>query len=278
MKRLALLIALLALAAFGVSAQDLPNFSSATPVGPRDVLDIRVLEDPTVSGRYAVGDDGRVVLNVVGKVDVSNQTVPEIEGLLKKMLEANYIRKATVSVQVVEFGSKPISVIGAVQKPGPVGASSNMTLIQAITQAGGLTPTHGGEIRVLRTGRNGLSEQLTVDIEDLMVNGNPDVNIPLAPADLINIPVDTPIVIYVMGEVTKPGKVEFRRSQPPTLLQAISAAGGQTDRAAKKAIVKRMTNGKETTQSYNFKDIIKGKRQDVVLQDNDTVVLPESFF
>jgi protein involved in polysaccharide export with SLBB domain len=58
----------------------------------------------------------------------------------------------------------------------------------------------------------------------------------------------------------------------------ISAAGGQTDRAARKAIIKRQENGRETTTSINYRDIIKGKRQDVVLRDNDTVVLPESFF
>jgi len=277
MKRLSLGLVLV-LAAVGLSAQDLPELSVETPVGPRDVLEIKVLEDPTITNRYTVTEDGQVVLNVVGKVTVSGQSTAQIESLLKSLLEANFVRKATVSVQVVEFGSKPISVVGAVQRPGPIGASSNMTLIQAITQAGGLSPGYGKELYILRTGRNGLTEQLTIEIEDLMVNGNPDVNVPLAPNDLVNVPMDTPVAIYVMGEVMRPGKVEFRRSQSPTLLQAISAAGGQTDRAAKKAIIKRTVDGKETTITVNYRDIINGKRQDIILQDNDTVVLPESFF
>lgn len=278
MKRFALTSLVLILAAFGAAAQDFAGFSSDTTVGPRDVLEIKVLEDPTITNKYTVTEDGQVVLNVIGKVSVSGQTTAQIEATLKTLLEENVLRKATVSVQIVEFGSKPISVVGAVQRPGPIGASSNMTLIQAITQAGGLSTNYGRELYILRTGRNGLSEQLTIDIEELMVNGNPDFNVPLAPNDLINVPVDTPLTIYVMGEVMKPGKVEFRRSQAPTLLQAITSAGGQTDRAASKVIIKRVVNGREETLRVNYRDIIEGKKQDMLLLDNDTIVVRESFF
>lgn len=277
-KHLSPLGLLLVLAAVAAIAQDLPELAIETPVGPRDVLQITVLEDPTITNRYSVTEDGQVVLNVVGKVTVGGQTTSQIEALLKSVLESNYVRKATVSVQIIEYGSKPISVVGAVQKPGPIGTSSNMTLIQAITQAGGLAAGYGKELYILRTGRNGLTEQLTIDIEELMVAGNPDVNVPLAPNDLINVPVDLPIAIYVLGEVMKPGKVEFRRSQSPTLLQAISAAGGHTDRAGRTALIKRVVNGKETSLKVPYRDILKGKRQDVPLLDNDTIVLPESFF
>lgn len=277
MKRFLTASILLILAAFGADAQELGGFGSDTTVGPRDVLEIKVLEDPTITNKYTVTEDGQVVLNVIGKVSVSGQSTAQIEATLKKLLEDNVLRKATVSVQIIEFGSKPISVVGAVQRPGPIGASSNMTLIQAITQAGGLTTNYGRELYILRTGRNGLSEQLTIDIEELMVNGNPDFNVPLAPNDLINVPIDTPLLVYVMGEVMKPGKTEFRRSQAPTLLQAISAAGGLTDRAARRVIIKRMVNGREETLRIDYRDIIKGKKQDMALHDNDTVVVPESF-
>jgi polysaccharide biosynthesis/export protein len=269
---------LLILATLGVSAQDLPELTIETPVGPRDVLKVSVLEDPTMAGDYTVTEDGQVVLNMVGKVSVGGRTTGEIESLLKTLLESNFVRKATVSVQIVQFGSKPISVVGAVQRPGPIGGGSNMTLIQAITQAGGLSSGYGKELYILRTGRNGLTEQLAIDIEELMVKGNPDVNVPLAPADLINVPTDTPVAIYVLGEVMKPGKVEFRRSENPTLLQAVAAAGGNTDRAGRGALIKRIVNGKETAIEVNFRAILKGREQDVPLQDNDTVVLPESFW
>jgi polysaccharide export outer membrane protein len=270
-------LTLLTLGATMASAQELPILSDDSPIGPRDVLDVRVLEDPTVTSRAVVNDDGQIILNVVGKIAVAGLTPHQVETKLKTALEA-YITKATVSVQVSEYGSKPVSVVGAVVHPGRIGANNGMTLIQAITQAGGLTPGYGRELYILRTGNNGLSEQLTIDIEELMVSGNPDLNVPLAPNDLINVPLDTPVTIYVMGEVMRAGKALFRRSQTPTLLQAIADAGGPTDRASKNAIIKRTVAGKQQTISVNYRNIIKGKKQDVVLQDNDTVVLEQCLF
>ena len=258
-------------------ALDLPLLSADASVGPRDVLDIRVLEDQTMSGRVTVGDNGQIVISNIGKVAVAGLTAAQIETKLKSLAEA-YLTKATVSVQIVEFASKPISVVGAVMKPGRIGATGSTTLIQAITEAGGLAAGHGSEIYVLRTARNGLSEQLSINVDDLMVKGNPDLNIPLAPNDLVNIPIDPPITIYVMGEVMRPGKAQFRRSQNPTLLQAIADAGGPTDRASKKVIVKRTVGGKQQTFTLNYRDIIRGKTEDVVLADNDTIILEEALF
>ena len=277
MKLRALQITMLFAFALVAGAQDLPILSGDSAVGPRDILDIKVLEDATIGGRMTVTDDGQVVLNILGKVQVAGLTASEIEARLKSLLE-NYLAKATVSVQVVEFASKPISVIGAVVRPGRINATGSTTLIQAITQAGGLTGSHGRELYVLRTGRNGLSEQVAVDIEALMVSGNPDLNIPLAPNDLVNVPVDTPITIYIMGEVMKPGKAQFRSSQTPTLLQAIADAGGPTDRASKTVMIKRIENGKQQSIKVNFRDIIRGRRADFVLKDNDTIWVDEALF
>lgn len=266
------------LVAATAGAQELPLLSTDAPVGPRDVLEIRVLEDTTMNGRATVTDDGFIILNVVGKVQVAGLTSTQIEGKLEALLEADILTRATVSVQVMEFASKPISVVGAVVRPGRIGATGSTTLIQAITQAGGLTTGHGRELYVLRTGRTGLSEQVVIDIDELMVRGNPDLNIPLAPNDLVNVPVDTPIAIYMLGEVMRPGKVEFRSSQTPTLLQAISAAGGQTDRASKTAIITRRANGREERIEVNYRAVLSGRRKDEILRDNDTVYIKEALF
>jgi polysaccharide export outer membrane protein len=273
-----LITVLFALAGVVASAQELPILSSDAPVGPRDVIEIRVLEDPNINGKAVVNDEGLIILNVLGKVQVSGLTSTQIEGKLKALLEKDILTKATISVTVVEFASKPISVVGAVVRPGRIGATGNTTLIQAITQAGGLAAGHGKELYVLRTASNGLSEQVAIDIDELMVEGKPELNIPLSPNDLVNVPLDTPINIYVMGEVMRPGKLEFRRSQTPTLLQAIAAAGGPTDRASRNAVVKRVVDGREQTININFRRIIDGGRNDEVLRDNDTVVLKAAIF
>lgn len=264
----------LATAAF---AQDMP-LTADGPIGPRDRVDIRVVQDPTLNTVTTVADDGRVALSLLGKVEVAGMTPSQIEARLKTLLEAKYMTRADVSVQVIEYGNRPISVIGAVTHPGRINATANITLIQALTQAGGLANGYGKALYVLRTGRNGLTEQISIDIEDLMVNGNPDLNLPLAPNDVVNIPMDTPIIVYVLGEVMRPGPVQFRRSQTPTLLQALASAGGPTDRASKTVNIKRLVNGKDTRISVNFRSIANGDKADVALQDNDTVVVKESVF
>ena len=274
------LFVLLTVLAISAGAQELPILSADAPVGPRDVLDVRVLEDTSINNpRTVVSDDGSITLSVVGKVQVAGLTSTQIEARLKSILEANILTRATVSVQIIEFASKPISVVGAVVRPGRINSSGNTTLIQAITEAGGLAAgKHGKELYVLRTASNGLSEQVVIDLDELLVEGKPELNIPLAPNDLVNVPADTPLAIYVMGEVMRPGKIEFRSSQTPTLLQAIAAAGGETDRASSVATIKRVTNGREETIRVNFRRIIDGDRPDEILRDNDTIVLKESLF
>lgn len=278
MKRTGILILILTAIAGLAAAQDLPILSTDAPIGPRDVIKVTVLEDASINSQVTVSEDGNVVLNVLERVQVAGLTASQVEARLKSLLEANYLAKATVSVQVIEFASKPISVVGAVVRPGRISASGNTTLIQAITQAGGLATGHGRELYVLRTGTNGLTEQVAVPIDELMVQGNPDFNIPLAPNDLVNVPVDTPLTVYIMGEVQRPGKAQFRSSQTPTLLQAIADAGGPTDRAGRKVVILRNTNGRQERIVVNYHHIKDGRRPDVVLQDNDTVVLNESLF
>jgi polysaccharide export outer membrane protein len=237
-----------------------------------------VFQDPTLNTTGTVTDEGRFAMPLLGKIDVAGLTPTQLEMRIKQLLEARYIKQADVTVTVVEFGNRPISVVGAVTHPGRIGATANITLIQALTQAGGLGSGYGRQLYVLRTASNGLTEQIAVDIEDLMVNGNPDLNLPLAPNDVVNVPVDQPITIYVAGEVMKPGPVQFRRSQTPTLLQVLASAGGPTDRASKTLVIKRNVNGKDTSENVNFRRIANGDRPDIPLRDNDTVWVKESVF
>jgi polysaccharide export outer membrane protein len=252
--------------------------SSDAPIGPRDVLDIRVFEDPTMNTKTTVTDDGKISFSFVGKIDVSGLTPAQLEQKIKAELEKQYMHKATVTVLVAEAGNRPISVIGAVMHPGRIGVTGNITLLQALTQAGGLATGYGKTVYVLRTAGNGLTDQIAVDVDDLMVNGNPDLNLPLRPNDVVNVPLESMINIYLLGEVMKPGKVQFRHSQSPTLLQAIADAGGPTDRAAAKCIIKRKVNGKETNIVVDYRRILNGKAADVALQDDDTIYVRESAF
>ncbi|HEY2828801.1 MAG TPA: polysaccharide biosynthesis/export family protein [Thermoanaerobaculia bacterium] len=276
MKRLSLIV----VAAFGLvaaaAAQDLVNGSDVR-IGPRDVVDVKVVQDDKLNTTATVSDEGAVTMPIVGKIVIAGMTQRQAEQRIQQVLEARLLNKADVTVQITQFGNKPISVVGAVTRPGNVGGSK-LTLIQAITEAGGLAPGYGKTLYVIRTGTNGLTDQIAVDIDDLMVRGNADLNVPLAPNDVINVPVEVPLTVYVMGEVTHPGKVELRRTQSPSLLQAIAAAGGPTDRAGKTARITRAESGKSKSIATNWKRIAEGNGKDVPLEDGDTIYIKESVF
>jgi polysaccharide export outer membrane protein len=200
---------------------------------------------------------------------------------LKALLETKLLQRASLSVEVLEFRSKPISVLGAVNHPGPLEFSGRWTLLEAITAAGGLGGAHGGRIYVLRRADNGLSDQVVIDANDLLVRADPKVNIPIFANDLINVPGAVEVTIYCLGEVAQPGAIAFRSTERLTLLAAIARAGGLTDRAASRILIKRSagaggTAGRELTADY--KRILAGKDPDVELEEGDVIVVKESFF
>ena len=196
---------------------------------------------------------------LLGKVDVSGLTPTDLEARIKALLEAKYINKADVSVTVLEAGSKPISVIGAVTHPGRIGITGNISLIQAITRPAASLNGYGKTLYVIRTAANGLTEQISIDIDDLMVNGNPDLNLPLSPNDVINVPVEVPLNIYVLGRSQHPGKRRVPPTQNPYAAAGLAAAGGPTDRARSRHPEARRQHS-EKTFKYDFKKIIAGRR------------------
>ena len=248
-------------------------------IGPRDLIQVKVDEDTRLNGSSRVAEDGTVSFSLVGDVQVAGKTTSEVAALLKKLWESKYMQRATVDVQVLEFLSRPISVIGAVKTPGNLGFSGRWTLLEAITAAGGLTENHGNVAYVLRRADNGLSDQVTIDLDELLLRGDPKLNLPIYANDLINIPGTVEVTIYCIGQVSKPGALVFKSSERITLLTAIAHAGGLTDRAAKKILIKRAasaTGPREITVDFN--KVLAGKEADVELRQGDVIVVKESFF
>ncbi|HEV7509709.1 MAG TPA: polysaccharide biosynthesis/export family protein [Thermoanaerobaculia bacterium] len=276
MKKIAAYFLLLAstLTAAGAQGKD-PTYQ----VGPRDLIAVHVDEAATLNGDRRVGEDGTVNLPLLGDVKVTGKTTGEITAMLKKLLEDKYMQRASVDVQVLEFRSRPISVIGAVKQPGNLGFSGRWTLLEALTAAGGLIEAHGNVVYILRRADNGLSDQVAINLDDLMLRGDPKANVPIFSNDLINVPGTVELTIYCLGQINKPGAVQFKSNERITVLAAIAHAGGLTDRAANKILVKRAngTSGpREITVDY--KKILAGKEPDLELRQGDILVVKESFF
>jgi polysaccharide export outer membrane protein len=250
-------------------------------VGPKDLLEVTAMGVAEINKFVVrVSEDGLIRLPLVGEVEVNNLTQSDVEKKLIKILGEKYLINPQVTVFILEYKSKRVSVLGAVEKPGPYELLGRQTIMSIISQAGGMTRDAGNDIIVIRQLPDGSSTSIRISIDELFVKGEAKLNIPLEPNDIVNIPVDKVVTIYVFGQVKNPGALQVKRSNLPTLTQAIAQAGGFSDRAAKGSITirRKKPSGEETEIKVNAKDILKGKVKDVPLMENDTVYVPESLF
>lgn len=249
-------------------------------IGPKDLLEISVFGLDELNTTARVSEEGKITLPLLGEVEVQGLTKTEVEKKLAQLLEEKYLQNPQVTVFIKEYQSKRVSVLGAVQNPGPYELLGRQTLLQVISEAGGMTEDAGETIIIIRQLDDGSSKTLRIPVEDLIVKGDAKLNIVLQPGDIINIPVDKIVHVYVFGQVRNPGALAVKRSHIPTLLQAIAQAGGFSERANKGGVlIKRIDkNGKEIQIKVNVKDIIKGKKKDIQLQENDVVFVPETIF
>lgn len=255
-------------------------FVRAYRIGPGDLLELKVFEVKELDQVVRVSEDGSITLPLLGRVIVEGLTQEGVVQKLTGMLQAKYVKNPQVTIFIKEYKNQQVAVIGAVEKAGSYELVGRKNLLQIISMAGGFSATAGNEIFILREGPDGTTSTVAIDLKDLLVNGNQTLNIPIEPNDVINVPVDKEIRVFVMGRVSKPGAVRAKLSEGVTLLQAIADAGGLAEGAKKSAITitRKDKTGKEQKIRVNLKDIIKGKKKDVVLQEGDVVYVPESFW
>lgn len=286
MRTAAVPLVLLVAAALAVPAGDAraqappsPIVSSSYELGPRDGIRLEVAGDSTVSGEYRLTDGGKINLPLVGEVSASGLTAGELARHVEELLEKDFLADPEVRVQVTDVRSKTISVLGAVVRPGTLGYPGDWTLLEALSAAGGMSTERGETIHILRRAGNGLSDQVAVPVEELLLRGEPRYNLPVFAGDLINVERTRKITVYLLGEAAATGEQEFDSTDRVTLLTLIARVGGLTDRASPRIRIKRRGSEDRLEEILaNYKRILAGEEPDVELQDGDIVMVPESFF
>jgi polysaccharide biosynthesis/export protein len=244
-------------------------------IGTRDLLEIRVFELAELNQTVRVAEDGSVSLSLIGKVDVGGLTAQELEKKLATLLDQKYTKASHVTVFIKEY--QKVAVFGGVGRPGNYELVGPTTLLQVISLAGGLTQDAMGEIFIFRQGKDGQKTKITVNLLNLISRGDQNLNIDLQPNDVVNIPVDRLLTIYIYGEIRTPGAIQFKQSHKITLLQAIAQAGGPTEWAAKSRVMikrKAKDSGREMQIPVNLKAVIAGKISDIMLEEGDVIIVP----
>lgn len=161
------------------------QITTAATLGPDDVFEVRVYKEPDLSGIYRVDTDGFIVFPMLGKVKVEGLTPNKVSEYLERHL-ANYLVNPYVSVYIKEFNSKKIFIFGQVGKPGTFRYEDNMTIIQAITLAGGLTPRSASNRTIVTRIIEGKEYQVVVPVKD--IGEGKKKNFMLIPGDIIFVP------------------------------------------------------------------------------------------
>jgi polysaccharide export outer membrane protein len=246
-------------------------------VGPQDVLAITLYDQQDLSGKYTVEADGTFTFPLIGRLKAGGLTLRQVEQTLRTQLSDGFFRNPQVSVAVEQYRSQRVFVVGEVRAPGTYAIVGDMTLIEVLARAGSATEQAAGEALIVRSGsaagnagpvlpeEKGGAKVLHVDIKALQ-SGRLSDNMTLRDGDTIFVP--RAELVYVFGHVHSPGAYRVQRGA--TVLQALSLAGGVTDRGATGRVrIARVVENKKTE--------IRVKLEDVVLP-GDTIIVPERYF
>lgn len=262
-----------------VSMTEAADQSADYLVGAPDALTITVWGQPNLSGKFVVEADGTFTFPLVGHVKAGGLTLRAIESELKRRLREGFLKNPQVSVGVEAYRSQQIFIVGEVRAPGAYPLTGNMTLIEALARAGSTTFEASGEALILRApGRvpegaapsdvplDQSREVVRVQLQELETGGWTH-NVRLQDGDTIF--VSRAASLYIVGQVRSPGA--YRIQPGGTVLQALSLAGGVTDRASTRRIkIIRTVNGQK-------KEETKVSLDDAV-RPGDTIVVPERLF
>lgn len=158
----------------------------AYALGPGDVVEIKVFREPDLAGVYRISDGGRLDFPLIGEVVVAGRRPEQIEEELRTRLGDGYLVDPQVTVFVKERNSQKVHVLGQVKKPGSFPFEGGMTIIQAITNAGGFTKLASTNNVTLTRVASGTEESFRVRVGDIRSGESPNVD--LQPGDIVWVP------------------------------------------------------------------------------------------
>jgi polysaccharide biosynthesis/export protein len=282
--RLWVVVALLLLAVgMGMASED-----KTYVLGTDDRIIVRVVDmEEFTLDPVRVDAEGYISLPVLGDIESAGKTVRQLDRELTELLKKDLLNPQ-VTVTVAEFRSHPVSVFGAVERPGVVQLGGPKTLWEAISEAGGLKHEVGKTIRVTRRRDQGELplpnaaldptgdyQTAVVEVASVLDMATPAENITLRPHDVVL--VSRADVIYVVGDVQQPGG--FVTKGGISSLEALTMAGGFMPHAAgRKASVLRLqdrTNQRRVIP-VDLKAILEGRGEDIALKPDDILYVPHS--
>ena len=258
----------------------IPNLP-AQKIGARDLIAVQVYDSPELSGPVRVGADGMIRLPMLKQLVRAEGRMPdELEAAIAEALDdEGLIVQPMVTVTIAEYTSRPISVAGAVKSPLTFQANAPVTLLEAITRAGGLMPEAGSDIIISKSqpGPDGQPTSLVqrVPVKALIDSADPEANIKLVGGEEVRVPEAGKV--YVVGNVKRPGAFSVQDGSETSVLRLLAVAEGLAPFAGKQAyIYRREASGSKNEISIPLGKILQRSAPDVPLLANDVLYIPDN--
>jgi polysaccharide export outer membrane protein len=252
-------------------------------VGPGDSLYVNVSGHPELGSPVSAGGSGGLAgsrvdgkgdihLPMVGSIDVRELTTSQVEKKLEAAY-ACYLHQPWVVVEIAQYHSQPLYLLGQFRKAGTIYMDRPLTLLEGISMGGGLLDT--ANLRSARLLRG--KKTLPIDIYQLLTDGEASQNVWLHPGDTIYVPDDRNQNVYVLGAVKKSGPVPMPNGQL-TLSQALASAqvDGVNDNEQQVRIIRSYSPTRGALLVVDFEKIMRGQALPFPLMEGDIVYVPRS--
>ena len=271
-------------------------------IGSGDLVRIEVFDVPELSREFRVSESGYISLPLLPvRMRAGGLTAFQLEEKLAELLQGNgLVSHPQVTVFLKEQHSQPITVIGAVRHPMVYQAIRPTTLLEVVSEAGGIADDAGSAVLITRrvsqdpapaaTNENASppttgsetpaadSQTITVGLRDLLDSGDPKFNLPLFGGDIVRVP--RAGIVYIVGAVERPGGFTLQNDgEQMSILRAIALAQGMKPSAKPSEAViirKDVATGKKTEMEVNLNKIMQRRAEDVRLVANDILFVPDS--
>jgi polysaccharide export outer membrane protein len=263
----------------------LPKLAPPPPLTliPGDLLRITVFRQKDLDLDVRVPEGGAFSYPLIGDVPAAGRAMKDVEREIRSRLEEKYLKRAGVTVTVMEYAKRFVYILGGVQKPFgyEFPLARRFTVLQLISTAGGYTDRAQKEyaqlIRRKESGEREILRFSVAEVERAVARGAVEADLELAPEDLLVIPTAAR-VIYVLGQVNKPGSFELPIDTRVTVSMAVSQAGSWTKFASigRIQVLRQPPTGDPVKMTVDLDQIVNGRIDlDVELQAGDVVWVPQ---
>jgi len=255
----------------GSQSATVPDQNAMT-IGPGDLIDLSVYQVPELILKVRVDLNGVVSLPLIGDLRLAGLTVRDAQLLIaRELIERQLVKKPEVSLFIEEFATQGITVYGEVNTPGIYPLMGPHKLYDAISAAGGLTLKAGRTVTILHAGRRDREEVIDLSGGKTLEQ----TNVTIFPGDTII--VSKAGVVYVLGEVNKPGAFLMENNTSISLMKSIALAGSTTKVASLKHVIIIRKSSEGTVEiEVSLDKIYHAKASDLQLHAEDIVFVPLS--